>query len=180
MRRTPGRHECPRIVLGVREPNAAGDATIEVLVIRLDKPDRAHSLMSELGSLHQREVIRVVDALVINREPGQTINASAETQLAPDDAEQFRQLMHDAIGFQPDKGGPGPDLNWRGASVLLGPTDARFIADSLAPGRTALAVVFEHRWSRELGRLMHAGGVTLLEDDVLTPELLASAHWSPG
>jgi hypothetical protein len=167
-------------VHGVGEPNAAGEATIEVLVIGLDDPARSRSLIAELASLHQREVIRVVDALVINRETDQTINASAHTQLPPDEAEQFRQLMREAIGFQPDNKGLGPDLNWQGRSVLLDPTDARLIAGSLAPGQGALAVVFEHSWSSELGRLVHAGGVTLLEDDVLTPELLGSPHRSPG
>jgi hypothetical protein len=164
----------------VREPNAAGEVTIEVLVIGLDKMGLSHSLISELGSLHQREVIRVVDALVVNRESDQTINASAITQLSPDEAELFRHLMRDAIGFQPDNRGLGPGLNWQGGSVLLSPTDARFIANSLAPGRAALVVVFEHRWSRELGRLVRAGGVTLLEDDVLTPEVLASTHLATG
>jgi hypothetical protein len=164
----------------VREPNAAGETTIEVLVIGFDKTGRSHSLISELDSLHQRGVIGVVDALVVNRESDQTINASANTQLSPDEAEQFRHLMRDAIGFQPDNRGLGPGLHWQGGSVLLSPTDARFIANSLAPGRAALVVVFEHRWSRELGRLVRAGGVTLLEDDVLTPEVLASTHLATG
>jgi hypothetical protein len=164
-----------RIVLGVREPNVAGEATIEVLLIGLDNPERSHSLIAELGALHHREVIRVVDSLVINREPDGTISASARTPLSSDEAEQFRHLMHDAIGLQPDSGGFGPGLSWQGGSVLLGPTDARSIAESLGPGRAALAVVFEHRWARELGKLVHARGVTLLEDDVLTPELLAGA-----
>src|ERR1700704_4103047 len=129
------RQVCAHIVVGVRGPSAAvGEATIEVLVIGLDKTGRSHSLISELGSLHQREVIRVVDALVVNRESDQTINASANTQLSPDEAEQFRHLMRDAIGFQPDNRGLGPGLHWQGGTVPLTLTAASFLAESRAPG----------------------------------------------
>jgi hypothetical protein len=53
--------------------------------------------------------------------------------------------------------------------------DVRLIARDLYPGRAALAIVFEHRWATRLGRLLHRRGVRLLEDDVLTPQLLSGA-----
>jgi hypothetical protein len=159
----------------VAERSPAGDAGIEVFVIGLDSARHARGLMDELSALHQRGVIRVVDALVVNREADDTISASARTQLSPDEAEQFRRLMRDAIGFQPDNGGFGAGLDWQGGSVLLGPTDARLIGQSLSPGQAALAVVFEHRWAYRLTRLVHEGGVTLLEDELLAPEFFASA-----
>jgi hypothetical protein len=159
----------------VSEFNAAGEAAIEVLLIGLDNAAGSHALIAELGSLHERDVIRVVEALVIDRDPDKTINASSRTQLLSGEAEQYRQLMRDGLGLQPDTGGLGSDLNWQGRSVLFGPTDARFIGASLPPGRAALAVIFEHRWASGLRRLVKAGGATLLDDEVLTPELLAGA-----
>jgi hypothetical protein len=157
----------------VNEPTPAGESTIEVLLIGLENPDLSNGLIGELRSLQERNVIRVVDALVIDREADQTINARSRTELSPHEAEQFRRFMGDSIGLQPDEGASGPDLHWQGQPVLLGPTDVRFIAATLEPGQAAMAVVFEHRWARELGRLVHGRGVRLIEDDVLTPEVLA-------
>jgi hypothetical protein len=157
------------------EPTPAGEATIEVLLIGLENPDLSDELISELRSLQERNVIRVVDAVVIDREADQTINASSRTQLSAHEAEQFRRFMGDSIGLRPDEGAAGPDLHWQGRPVLLGPADVRVIAENLAPGHAAMAVVFEHRWAHELGRLVHGRGVRLIEDDVLTPELLAGS-----
>jgi hypothetical protein len=157
----------------MNEPTPAGEATIEVLLIGLENPDLSGSLIGELSSLQERNVIRVVDVILVDREADQTINVSSRTQLSPHEAEQFRRLMGDAIGLRPDQRASAPDLRWQGRPVLLGSTDVRAIAETLAPGQAAMAIVFEHRWAHELGRLVHSKGVRLIEDDVLTPELLA-------
>lgn len=144
--------------------------------MRLEDPVRAESLISELDELQRREVVRVVDALVVSVLSDHTIDATAGTQLTADEARDFQRLMSDTVGFAPESEGPDDDgVRWRGRSVLFRPSDARFLAASLGPGQAALAAVVEHSWARGLGDAIGAPGVLLVEDDLLTREILHGA-----
>ena len=157
------------------EPPTRDHATIEMLLIGLDDPARSDSLIDELSALHRREIVRVIDFVVVAKEPDGAVHASGRTELSDAEAKEIRRFVGDALGFQTDDRDFGRDLRWEGGSVLLGAIDVRLIARDLYPGRAALAIVFEHRWATRLGRLLHRSGVRLLEDDVLTPQLLSGA-----
>jgi hypothetical protein len=156
----------------VSEQPARDHATIEMLLVALDDPSRSDSLIDELGALHRSGIVRVIDLVLVAREPDGAVRASGHTELSEDEAEETRRFVGDALGLQTGDRDFGPTLDWEGGSVLLGAVDIRLIARNLYPGRAALAIVFEHRWATRLGRLLHRRGVSLLEDDVLTPQLL--------
>ena len=150
-------------------------ATIEMLLVGLDDPEGSESLIDELSALHRREIVRVIDFVKVSKAPDGAVRASGRTELSEAEAEEIRRFVGDALGFQTDDRNFGWDLRWEGGSVLLGAIDVRLIARDLYPGRAALAIVFEHRWATRLGHLLHRRGVRLLEDDVLTPQLLSGA-----
>jgi hypothetical protein len=143
-----------------------------MLLVALDDPGGSDGLIEELSALHRREIVRVIDLVLVAREPDGAIRARGRTELSDVEAEEIRRFVGDALGFETGDRDFGPALGWEGGSVLLGAVDVRLIARDLYPGRAALAIVFEHRWATHLGQLLHGRGVRLLEDDVLTPQLL--------
>jgi hypothetical protein len=148
-------------------------ATIEALLVELDGASLSESLIDELRSLHERQVVRLIDVIVVKRDTGGQVKAYGRTELSTEEAARLQRAVSDALGFRVGSQEFGSGLHWHGLSVMLGAEDVRFIADSLPPGRAALAVVFEHTWATRLGRLMHGHGVKLIEDDVFSPEQLS-------
>ena len=156
-------------------PGSLGAATIEALVIELDEPSAPNDLVDELHSLHSREVLRVIDVVVVNRDSHGKIEARGETALSPEEATEVQDSARDALGFGVG-GHEFGGVHWEGTSVLLGDEDVRFIAGMLKPGQAAMAVVFEHRWAQRLGGLLHERGIRLVEDDVYTPPDVAESR----
>ena len=160
-------------------PGPVGAATIEALVIELDGPGPPNDLVDEFHALHSREVLRVIDVVVVNRDAQGKIEARGQTELSEEEAAEVQHSATDALGFGVG-GHEFGGVHWEGTSVLLGDEDVRFIAGMLKPGQGAMAVVFEHRWAQRLGDLLHERGIRLVEDDVYTPQHGAKARRIPG
>lgn len=150
-------------------------ATIEMLLIGLDDPRGSARLVDELTALDEREIVKVIDVIVVAKERNGAVHASGRTRLSESEAEEMRRFVGDALGLQTGDHNFGSDVHWEGLTVLLGAADVRLIARQLFPGRAAVAAIFEHRWATRLGQLLHSAGVRLLEDDVLTPQLMSGA-----
>ena len=159
-------------------PGAGAAATIEALVIELDRPGPPDELVDEFHSLHSREVLRVIDVVIVNRGPHGEIEARGRTELSAEEAAAVQHSASEVLGFGAERPEFG-DVHWDGTSVLLGAEDVRFIAGMLKPGGSAIAVVFEHRWAQRLGELLHERGTRLVEDEVYTPPDLATPGDSP-
>ncbi len=150
-------------------PRAGAAATIEALVIELDRPGPPSDLVEEFHSLHSREVLRVIDVVVVRRDAHGAVEARGQTELSTEEADEVKHAATDALGFEVG-GHQFGGVHWEGTSVLLGDEDVRFIAGMLKPGQAAMAVVFEHRWAQRLDGLLHERGVRIVEDDVYTPQ----------
>ena len=144
-------------------------ATIEAVVIGLDVVNRSDRLMEEFRSLHQRRVVKVIDMVVVSRDPDGTTSANGHTELPGDEAVQWQEFISQALGFKVGSQDFEAGLHWSGRTVVLGAEDVRFVADTLNPGQAAIAVVFEHCWASRLDDLIREDGVNLVEDDVFRP-----------
>lgn len=143
---------------------------IEAMVMQLDGAGRSDEVIEELHSLHERDVVRVIDILVVGRDVEGTAWARGSTELSNDEASYIRQVLSDTLGFQVGGHAVEGNVRWEGVSIVLGAEDVKFVVDILPPGHAALAVVFEHRWASRLDQLIHGTGVKLIEDDVLRPQ----------
>jgi hypothetical protein len=159
----------------VAGPQRRQHATIEMLLIGLDDPHGSSRLVDELTALDERQIVKVIDVIVVAKERDGAIHATGRSGLSEPEAEEMRRFVGDALGLQTGDHNFGSDVQWEGWTVLLGAADVKLIARQLFPGRGAVAVIFEHRWATRLGQLLHSAGVRLLEDDVLTPQLMSGA-----
>jgi hypothetical protein len=157
----------------VRTSTTGRSATIEVLLIALHSHGRSKPLIDELEKLQERGVVRLVDVIVIRKESAESVQATGRSWLKPRDIGRFRKLMSDAIGFHhTDDAGVAQRVRYEGTSALLGANDVASIAEMLRPGESAVAVIIEHRWASRLGRLIRSSDISLVEDYMLTPEIL--------
>jgi hypothetical protein len=143
-----------------------------VLLIALDSKRRSRSLIAELHSLHKRHVIRVIDAVVIERGPDDSIRARAYGELTTREVEHIRSVMTEFLGYEPFQGDSLPPVIMEGSPALLSAEDMRHIAMMLRPHEAALAVVLEHEWASRLGKLIRGTGVTAVEDYTVNPQAL--------
>ena len=152
---------------------ATRSATIEVLLIALHSHGRPKPLIDELEKLQERGVVKLVDAIVIRKESAESIRATGRSGLSPKDIGRIRKQMSDAIGFHAAADTAAAQrVRYEGSSALLGAGDVASIAEMLRPGESAIAVIIEHQWASRLGRLIRANGINLVEDYMLTPEIL--------
>jgi hypothetical protein len=157
----------------VAAPNLKRSATIEVLLISLNPRARSKPLLDELNALQHRGVVRVVDAVVIHKDNADSVRADGRSGLSDAEARRIRRVMHDAIGFHPvEDQTAARRLHYHGSSALLGVRDIQAIAEMLAPRESAVAVIIEHLWASRLGRLIRSSGHRLVEDYMLTPDVL--------
>jgi hypothetical protein len=151
-------------------------ATIEALLIEADRRNLVDGVVREFRSLHHRNVVRLIDVIVVARGADGTIESQGSTELASDEVRELQSTLTRTLGFRVGNQDFGPNMHWQGESVLLGVEDVNFMADQLRPGQAALAVVFEHRWSTRLDTMIHRKGVTIVEDDMITTARLAEAE----
>ncbi len=148
-------------------------ATIEALLVRVEEPRQTDTIVDELRTLHAQKVLTVIDIIVVSRRDDGAVSARGLTELAPDEVARTQAVATETLGVEVGDHHFAAGIHWEGDSVLLGAQDVQFIAGLVAPGRAALALVFEHRWAARFGRLLHASGVSVLEDDLLTPDLIS-------
>ena len=147
-------------------------ATIEALLIEAERDSLFDAVVKELRSLHHRNVVRLIEVIVVARAADGTIHSHGSTELGTEEVHELQTSLTRTLGFRVGSQDFGPNVNWQGASVLLGDEDVKFMADQLQPGQAALAVVFEHRWSTRLETMIHRKGVKIVEDDMITtPQL---------
>jgi hypothetical protein len=143
-----------------------------VILVALDSTRRSRSLIAELRALHRRGVIKVIDAVVIERGQDGSIRARSYGELTTREVQHIRSVMTEFLGYQPSSADSPPPVVWKGSPALLSAEDMRHIALMLGGGEAALAIIIEHQWAARLGRLMRGTGVTAVEDYTVSPQAL--------
>ena len=151
-------------------------ATIEALLIEAERGALFDGVVKELRTLHQRNVVRLIDVIVVARRADGTIESHGSTELATEEVRELQKSLTRTLGFRVGNQDFDPNVHWQGSSVLLGVEDVNFMAGQLQPGQAALAVVFEHRWSTRLDTMIHRKGVTIVEDDMISTAQLDAAQ----
>ena len=157
----------------MREP---ATATIEALLIEAERGTLFDGVVKELRSLHHRNVVRLIDVIMVARQPDGTIESHGSTELGTEEVRELQNSLTRTLGFRVGNQEFSPNVHWRGSSVLLGVEDVNFMAEQLQPGQAALAVVFEHRWSTRLDTMIHRKGVKIVEDDMISTAQLDVTH----
>lgn len=115
---------------------------IEVLVVGLPQSRLNGEVLAALQQVVDREVVSIVDGLVITKGEDGSVEYAELDELATDDGDTtgLERLVEEPNG-------------------LLNDEDVNAFAAAMQPGESAAALVLEHIWSRSLrDALTEAGG----------------------
>ena len=121
---------------------------VELIALAFRQPKFDGSVLRELVNLVERDVIRVLDLMVVHKSDDGSIEVAEFTALGDDEAELF-------IGLAP----AGVDL--------IGEEDVSLAGDLLEPGDAAALLVWEDLWAAPfVAAVRKAGGILLAHDRI--------------
>ena len=137
---------------------------VDYLVIEFPVDDANFSgeVARELTSLVDRNLIRVLDLLILRKEADGSLEAAELHEVDDSDVGQLRALEADV-------------------AMVLAEDDVAEIAAVLEPGSIAAVLVYENRWAGPFGAAVRrAGGQLVANGRINTQALLAAAETEEG
>ena len=154
---------------------------VQFIVIGLQNENMRGDIERELRAASDAGFITILDALAVQKRQDGTLASLGESDLTPAERRQYGSVVGALMGL----GATGTTAGAQAGSDLgaeafakqtfgLTDTEIRGLADDLAPGTTAVMVMFEHRWASRLkDALVRAGGVVLAQG-MVQPETLVA------
>jgi hypothetical protein len=131
---------------------------VDYLVVEFpaDKANFSGEMAAELRSLVDREVVRVLDLVILRKEPDGSVEAAELADVDESDVGDLRALEADL-------------------AMLLAEEDIEKIGTVLEPGSIAAVLVYENRWAGPLASsIRRSGGQLVANGRIPTQALLAA------
>lgn len=154
---------------------------VQLLVFGFDEPKFGGGIAAELKSLRERDIIRVIDALVVHKNAEGTIRTIQITDLTPEQAEGFGAVLGGLVGLGAggEQGmavgaqGGADAIEERGGHVF-DPTEWD-VLEEIPNDSAAALVLLEHRWAIPLRESIRGEGGVAIGDLWLHPRDLVAA-----
>ena len=155
---------------------------VQMLVLGFDEPEFTGKIAAELDRLREHEFVKIVDALVVNKDDEGNITELQVTDLSLDESIEMGAIAGALIGF-----GYGGDEESVEAGAELGAEsmaekgghmipeeDAWYVADAIPNGTAAAIILLEHLWAIPLrDAIVDAGGIALADEWIHAKDLIA-------
>ena len=138
---------------------------VQLLVVSFDEPHFTGEIVEELRRLRESDVIRLIDALVVQKDAVGSLAAVQWSDLSIDESQDLGAMVGALIGV----GLAGEDGMAAGAVAgfeagadghLIGDDQVWNVADSIPDGSAAAVALIEHLWAAPLrDAIARAGGV---------------------
>ncbi len=153
---------------------------VQMLVLGFAEPNFTGKIAAELDRLRGLEFIKIVDALVVNKDDDGEITALQVSDLSGDEATEMGAVAGALIGF--GYGGDDESVE-AGAELgaeamadghLIPEEDAWYVADTIPNGSAAAIILLEHLWAIPLrDAIVDAGGIALADEWIHPKDLIA-------
>jgi uncharacterized membrane protein len=160
---------------------------VQLLVVSFEKPDFSGEILAELRRLRENEVIRLIDALAVQKNLDGTLVALQWSDLSIEEAEGLGALVGALLGL-----GAAGEAGMEAGAVagmeagsdghLIDESEVWDVADAIEPGSAAAIALIEHVWAVPLrAAIARAGGVAVSDEwvhplDLAEIGLLASGE----
>jgi uncharacterized membrane protein len=148
---------------------------IQMLTVAFDGNDFRGEILPELDRLKQHEIIRIIDMLVVRKDPEGRVMVTTASDLDWEEATAFGSYVGGLAGFA----AAGAEGLERGAMLgaaeladghLFDEDDVFRVSQSLRNNMTAALVLIQHSWAAPLMEAVaRAGGIELM-NEWLQPE----------
>lgn len=153
---------------------------VQIVVVGFDDLNFQGDILPELRRLRQREIIRLVDIVVVAKSDGGELVGVQASDLTPEESAQLGAIAGALVGL----GAGGEEGAVAGAQAgaavgearaFLGGEDATWaVADVIPPGTMAVVALIEHRWAIPLRDAVRRVGGATLADAWIHPEDLVA------
>src|SRR5262249_1747093 len=153
---------------------------VQFVVIGLDNDKQRGQVARELQAVSDKGIIRVLDLLAIRKESDGSFISLGASDLSTDERITYGAVVGGLLGLgAAGEGGAeiGAELGaetFAAHNFGLSSKEIQNIARDIPTGKTALMVLYEHRWAVMLKEaLLSAGGVMLAQGMVQPESLIA-------
>ena len=164
---------------------------VQLLVVSFDKPNFSGEILQEMNRLRQNDVIRLVDALAVQKNLDGTLVALAWSDLSIEEAEGFGATIGALIGLgvageQGMQAGATAGMQAGSDGHLIPEQELWDVAEAIEPGAAAAIALIEHVWAAPLrAAIVRAGGVPVSDEwvhplDLVEVGLLAAEDLEPA
>ena len=152
---------------------------VQLLVIGFDHPDFHGTIATELARLSEVGLIRILDAMIVNKDADGVETVIEVSELEVEEAEELGATIGALIGL--GVGGEegaaiGAVLGAEGGADghVLDDTDLVDVLDEIPPDSAAAIILIEHKWSAGLrDAIVGANGVPIIDMWVHPLDLVA-------
>jgi uncharacterized membrane protein len=154
---------------------------VQLLVFGFDQPKFGGGIAAELNRLKERDIVRVIDALVVHKNAEGEIRSIQVTDLTQEQAQQFGAILGGLVGL--GAGGMqgmatgaqgGADVVAERGGHVFDP-DEWDVLDDIPNNSAAALVLLEHRWAIPLRESIRGEGGVAIGDLWLHPRDLVAA-----
>ena len=152
---------------------------VQMLVLGFAEPNFTGKIAAELERLRSLDFIKIVDALVVDKDEDGDITAVQVSDLTPDEATELGTIAGALIGF----GYGEEEVVLAGAEAgaaeladghLIPDDEVWYVADTIPNGTAAAILLIEHLWVIPLrDAIAAAGGFALADEWIHASDLLA-------
>ncbi len=149
---------------------------VQMLVLGFSEPEFTGTIAAELERLREHEFVRILDALVVQKDDDGDITALQASDLTTDEAMELGAIAGALIGLGEGDAESGAELGaLEGADGHVIPDEEMwFVADTIPPGSAAAILLIEHLWAVPLrDAIVDAGGIALADQWIHPEDLVA-------
>ena len=156
---------------------------VQMLVLGFAEPEFTGKIAAEIDRLREHEFVRIIDALVVQKDDAGDITVLQASDLTIDEATEMGAIAGALVGFGYGDAEAGAEAGAvAGADGHLIPdAEAWYVADAIPTGSTAAIVLFEHLWAIPFrDAIVNAGGVALADESIHPSDLVAAGLAASG
>jgi len=148
---------------------------VQMLVLGFSEPQFTGKIAAELDRLRQHEFVKIVDALVVQKDANGDVTALQVSDLTTEEATEMGAIAGALIGFGYGDAEAGALV---GAAAgedghLIAEEETWYVADTIPNGSAAAIILLEHLWAIPLREaIVEAGGVALADEWIHASDLL--------
>jgi uncharacterized membrane protein len=147
-----------------------------MMVLGFSEPEFTGKIAAELDRLREHEFVRILDALVVQKDDAGDVTALQVSDLTTDEAMEFGAIAGALIGLGAGDAEAGAEVGaLEGADGHVIPDEELwFVADTIPPGSAAAILLIEHLWAIPLrDSIVDAGGIALADQWIHPEDLVA-------
>ena len=144
---------------------------VQMLVLGFAEPEFTGKIAAELDKLREHEFVRILDALVVQKDDSGDVTALQVSDLTTDEAMELGAIAGALIGLGAGDAEVGAEVGaLEGADGHVIPDEELwFAADAIPAGSAAAVLLIEHLWAIPLRDSIVAAGGTALVDEWIHP-----------